>query len=464
MNIIFFDTNALTGIYSYSLNSIKEIVSAFEDLEKTKEFRVVVPATVYEEYKRHYHKSRSRSGDKYPLSVFRNNFNQQKGLITGRLSKIRNIKLSTIFSTNIDILIDKYQSDTHLYLQQIEKELKDLEDNASDDEINDSNDILFKFVESHKLPPLSLEKKLIIASKADVRFSQNIKPGLSDQNKKEDYPFQKYGDVFIWYEILENVPSGDNAIFIENETKDDWWEEKKGNKIAHELEEEFVEKLPGSQINMLSFDAFYSSYLESLISNSETKVEISQVRDKLNDYLNGTVLLSSLENEIQFILDDQDIDDYFVGEPFKGGNISELTDVEIHKVTVNNQSFFSSYDSDDGTINIRCEAYIFISCFATVEFDKDSIPSIWKIQAKIKADVMAVYDLILNNEIISSVLNDESHEFLSHEIIKEENFDMDDNDTEVGLYGNCTSCSEPINDDNYGDGTLCHQCIISEED
>ena len=34
----------------------------------------------------------------------------------------------------------------------------------------------------------------------------------------------------------------------------------------------------------------------------------------------------------------------------------------------------------------------------------------------------------------------------------------------IGLYGNCTNCSAPIDDDNYGDGTLCRFCMLSEPD
>lgn len=466
MIVIYFDTNALTGMYSYSLCTIKEIVTSLEQMEKSSQYKIIIPATVYEEYERHYHKSRSRNGDKYPLAIYRDNFDKQKGLIVGRLEKIRNIKLSTIFETNIDDTIDKYQHDTNCYLQMIEREIKRLEDTACDDEIDDTNDVLHNFIECHKQPSLTLEEKLHVASLADIRFSQNIKPGLTDQNKQEEYPFQKYGDVFIWYEILNRTNNGDDVIFVENEIKGDWWEEKRSDKIAPELEKEFLEHLPSSKINLISFDTFYSTYLENYISSSESKIEIGQVRDKLKKYLNSKEVVDNLESDVFERITESEIEEYFIGESFQGGNISELNDIEILKVLIDKNKFYPCYDSDDGTVNIRSDAIAFVSFKLTTEYDKDSYPTYWEIKARIKIDIMAVYDLILNQKIISSKLSEEDHKFLKCSIYEKKSLDVDCDDSysEIGIYGNCTECSTPINDDNLGDGTLCYNCYISKVD
>ena len=96
MKKIFFDTNALTGLYAYSSDTLQQVVSTLERVKNKLNCTFIVPATVREEYERHYQKSRSRTGDKYPLSIFRREFNKQKSLLLDRMKKIQPIKLSTI--------------------------------------------------------------------------------------------------------------------------------------------------------------------------------------------------------------------------------------------------------------------------------------------------------------------------------------------------------------------------------
>ena len=102
MKKIFFDTNALTGLYAYSSDTLQQVVSTLERVKNKLNCTFIVPAMVRKEYERHYQKSRSRTGDKYPLSIFRREFNKQKSLLLDRMKKIQPIKLSTIFDTKID--------------------------------------------------------------------------------------------------------------------------------------------------------------------------------------------------------------------------------------------------------------------------------------------------------------------------------------------------------------------------
>lgn len=58
---------------------IKHLLDSFNEYGNFENIcTFIVPATVREEYERHYQKSRSRTGDKYPLSIFRREFNKQK--------------------------------------------------------------------------------------------------------------------------------------------------------------------------------------------------------------------------------------------------------------------------------------------------------------------------------------------------------------------------------------------------
>lgn len=97
--------------------------------------------------------------------------------------------------------------------------------------------------------------------------------------------------------------------------------------------------IPSSKINLISFDTFYSTYLENYISSSESKIEIGQVRDKLKKYLNSKEVVDNLESDVFERITESEIEEYFIGESFQGGNISELNDIEILKVLIDKNKF-----------------------------------------------------------------------------------------------------------------------------
>lgn len=73
---------------------------------------------------------------------------------------------------------------------QIDDELKKLEKQNMNDKIDDDNDSLLKFVEKHKLKSITINNKIKMAALAEIRFAENLKPGLTDKNKNEEYKFQ----------------------------------------------------------------------------------------------------------------------------------------------------------------------------------------------------------------------------------------------------------------------------------
>lgn len=462
---IFFDTNALTGLYAYSLNTLQLVVSTLDQLKNDLNCTYIIPATVREEYERHYQKSRSRTGDKYPLAVFRKEFIKQKNRLLNEIKKIQPIKLSTIFDSKIDIEIEQFFSDTKTHLDSIEKELALLGSQNNTDSIDDTNDVLYQFVINHSVPKLSLQEKIQMASQAEIRFTQNIKPGLTDQYKKEEYKFQKYGDVFIWYEILNNCSDGDHIVFIENEKKDDWWEKKDSCTIASELNEEFKERFPNSDIDMFSFNDFFAKYMDEIMEDGEAKIEISAVRDKVNEYLANAEFISDLENRLWDFISEQDIESWLLEECFDGGLVSEVNDIDVFKISINRETVHPSYDSFDCTINDKCTANVFVNCTVLSEFDRDSIPATIKLKLCFVVDIIYVYDLIINSKKLSSIFNYQEHNLKEYKVIKEQNITYGYDEEETGgMYGNCVKCSAPINDDNYGDGTLCYHCMRSMPD
>ncbi len=264
---------------------------------------------------------------------------------------------------------------------------------------------------------------------------------------------------------MENIGS-DDAIIVENEVKGDWWVEKDSSNIDPFLEEEFKENHPNSSISLLNFDNFYLKYLDEIIDSNDSKIEINKFRNNLNDYLFSNDIIKLIESDFYDKVTEDEINKCFIGETINGGSICALYNVDITDINVEKDKFFPSYDSSDGTINIKTNITVYLELVACEEYDKETMPNYYKVNAKLILDATCIYDLFLNKKIISAKIQYEKHKMLDSVIISYSEYENDEydecDDNNIGQYGNCTECSVPINDDNYGDGTLCHHCFISK--
>jgi PIN like domain len=78
-----------------------------------------------------------------------------------------------------------------------------------------------------------------IYKQAAGRFERKVPPGYKDQNKPEP---ERYGDVVIWFELLEYATKTQKPIiFVTRDTKEDWWLEHTGKTVGPrpELVQEF---------------------------------------------------------------------------------------------------------------------------------------------------------------------------------------------------------------------------------
>lgn len=96
----------------------------------------------------------------------------------------------------------------------------------------------------------------VIEKEGIERYQHNVPPGFMDQtdNKKKDFRTysnfryqQLYGDLIVWYQIMDKAKKEDSPtpiIFITEDRKEDWWE-KDGSKIKRphpQLIQEFINK------------------------------------------------------------------------------------------------------------------------------------------------------------------------------------------------------------------------------
>lgn len=125
----------------------------------------------------------------------------------------------------------------------------------------------------------------------ELRYRFKIPPGFNDDNK---CGVEKFGDLFIWKEILKlpTIRNVRHVIFITNDEKDDWWtKDKKGNLAIHSsLIEEFSQINPYTSIDFMTIEIFqkYASKLYSLCEfgvyadfNRKDEEFIERINDKI---------------------------------------------------------------------------------------------------------------------------------------------------------------------------------------
>lgn len=164
-----------------------------------------------------------------------------------------------------------FQKSIRDQLKKVKKEIQNLEK---------SDDVL-KAINKHFIlkDDFTYSQKIELGKKARERYEDSIPPGYEDYEKPG---LQKYGDYFIWNQILDYAKESDkDIIFIcDDITKNDWCiqDKKEKGRIAyprHELSKEFHE-FTGKRFWMYSLNqwAFYANkYLDTNLNTESFKVE-----------------------------------------------------------------------------------------------------------------------------------------------------------------------------------------------
>lgn len=259
--LLVFDTNALLDILRLTPDLAKKVLKVIEDnLE-----RVRIPEHVIWEYHRHIidipAEMYAKTNDAYkkfdkeifqaPLDVF---YNQHKKIRIETREKINNI-------------FEKAYNQTL-------KELKLLTDYFRDNFQNQTTQLQIGDLLSDKiLPGFSADKKKDIEEEGAKRYAEKIPPGYEDAKTKDD---NQYGDLIIWYEILELAKEDNDIFFISNDLKEDWILTSNGLKCGPrtELLDEF---------NAISTKIFHiyslTQFLELFAKKKFNETELRSVED-----------------------------------------------------------------------------------------------------------------------------------------------------------------------------------------
>lgn len=222
--IIVFDTNVLLSLYRRSEDVRNDFVSMMRSLKD----RIWLPHQVGYEYHEHRLEEALRPVDALKsimgkIHKFEKDFEQEYS--NNPYLEAKKIKSAfKTFSSRIDRLI--------------QTSLSSCPDFLHDDGILSELTELF----DGKMGPEYQEKVLSdIYRIGNERYSNKIPPGYKD-TKKHEGDRHRFGDLIIWLQIIEYAKASEkDIIFVTEDTKEDWWEEYKDNRIGprHELIREF---------------------------------------------------------------------------------------------------------------------------------------------------------------------------------------------------------------------------------
>lgn len=185
------------------------------------------------------------------INSYRYHYIKNEGFLNKINEELSEVKTKIVKSYK-DNIGDDYEENINT-LKDIEKDLKDfVEILKNDGQVGDKIDT---------------KRILEIINEGELRYKYNIPPGYKD-NKKEG--IDKFGDLFIWKEIL-NLPTImreiNEFIFLTSDEKEDWWDKEK--KVKEFLFDEFKDINPNVNISFMSLKMFIEKL--NIIQNYECK-------------------------------------------------------------------------------------------------------------------------------------------------------------------------------------------------
>lgn len=271
-----FDTNIFLNLYRLSNKSRKQLLSAFEKMKD----RIWMPYQVAVEF----------CEERYDvISETNMRFKNMENDVNDIVEKWRNLLRTSKDDKEIKALEE--------YLKTWLHNKKDCNYNEYD--IKD--DVIFKqlleMFDGKVGKPFEQKEVDEIDKEGADRYKKQIPPGYKDGNKKKN----KYGDLYIWKEILKYANNKKvNVIFVTGDEKEDWWNIKNGKKIGPrvELRKEFFNET-GMKIHIYTLSAFLDVYGKSNNEAIDEKViqeiELLDSEDKKEKYDNKTKEISIKE-------------------------------------------------------------------------------------------------------------------------------------------------------------------------
>lgn len=261
--LIILDTNVLLNFYSSSQATRKD----FLDILKIFSTRLWIPYQVQLEFQRKRDtKIEELKNAYYSLISF---LERDEAGLRNKLSEYPFIDTQE-FQNQITTLFLSEKND----LQDLEKSHPDYDSN---DPIQDELTDLFTGKTGEKYPDSKLQE---IYTTGEERYKVKKPPGYKDQEKSKRSSHNQYGDLIVWFELIDKARSSEKPIiFVTDDDKEDWWFIKKGRKYGprSELIEEIQTKA-GVLFWIYNSDRFLVHSKERLKQPLDRRT-LSEIRD-----------------------------------------------------------------------------------------------------------------------------------------------------------------------------------------
>jgi hypothetical protein len=269
--LIILDTNVLLNLYRSSKTTNKELL---ETLKRYSE-KLWIPYQVAVEYQKNRINIISDQKRGYnDLIAFLTKNEKQISTKFSEYSRHPYIEAKTLQEQIQNLFLS---IETHL--QNLEKAHPDL---ISDDPILNEVTRLFDGRTGGKYTEDQLLK---IYDEGKKRYELKIPPGYEDNEKSKNGDNEHYGDLILWYQIIDKAKTNKKPIiFVTDEKKDDWWYKNNfGQTIGPrpELVEEIQSKANVS-FYMYNSDRFllYSQERSHQTVNQDILTELREIRNK----------------------------------------------------------------------------------------------------------------------------------------------------------------------------------------
>ncbi len=265
-----FDTNVFLNLYRYSNKTRGQLIEALDRLKP----RIWMPYQVAFEFCK----------DRYEIINEANS----------RFGKIETDAVKLVDNWRKELRIEGNDSD----FDELNKYLKDWITKKKDSNyliFDVANDEVFNKVldlfDGKAGKAYSTEEIQNIEQEGAKRYSEKTPPGYKDNGK----PDNRYGDLFIWKEMLGYAKKQSvDIIFVTHDQKEDWWNISSGKTIGPrvELRKAFYEET-GQKFHMYTMTSFLSFFTEDK-DNTIDKATIDEV-ETLSSVTEKTVFHAQLE-------------------------------------------------------------------------------------------------------------------------------------------------------------------------
>lgn len=355
--IIIPDTNILLYLYKCSFNTSQNIIDL---LGKVKE-KTIIPSRVYKEYLAHKDEEQAKIDRKYDTFTkdLKKQVNELKDKINGSISESRKYDFPDCDA--LETGIGTFLSKISLAITAYENSLSSEKQNKSIQIANVEQLVQYWSNQGKINPEPTIVQLMEYVKEGEFRFRYKMPPGYKDEDEKDkevkkdskkdnfEGRIRKYGDFFVWKEILKVGKERENEylIFLTNDVKEDWWvlRGEQNNKepvcMREELRKEYIAITDSDKIEFMTLSKFYELFSDYYkICDIKTTLELDyqsyvqgQVHTKYQEQIEEEIINNFKTIDLGEVIDNFD----GIIEP----NV-DIDDVSIEEITLH-------YDDDGET-------------------------------------------------------------------------------------------------------------------